>query len=75
MISVSADDFGDIHFQHAARAADPSYGPGFVMSHHDWNDLKWRIACYVLEDWKLPRTLPLADVLGAQFRRGHPARN
>ena len=64
MISVTADEHGNVHLQHASRAADPSYGPGFVMTGRDWEGLLWRAACYELERRRLPRTLPLADTLG-----------
>lgn len=64
MILVTQDGRGNVHLQHARRAADPSYGPGFTMTGHDWEDLLWRAACYELERRKLPSTLPLEDALG-----------
>ncbi len=74
MIDVSADKYGNVTFRHSRYAEAEPGRSTFTMTGHEFNDLRWRMACYELEDWKLPRTVPLGDVLGAQFRRGYPGK-
>ena len=62
-ILVAQDDHGYVQLRHGRWAATEPGRATFTMTADEWEDLLFRAASYELERRKLPRTLPLEDVL------------